>query len=115
MWFPLYACACIVNLLNWRISSKEAIKHIAKVAVWLGLLLFIKVVIEDFVSKIAGFWSLDMTERVVREKTGSALVIISMVLHLMALSEPKQRKKKKINARIVEYGETSSSLPFPSH
>lgn len=77
--------------------------------------MFIKVVIEDFVSKIAGFWSLDMTERVVREKTGSALVIISMVLHLMALSEPKQRKKKKINARIVEYGETSSSLPFPSH
>ena len=66
-WFPLYACACVVNLLNWRISPKGAIKHIAKVALLLGVFLFIKVVIEDFVSKIAGFWSLDLTERVVRE------------------------------------------------
>ncbi|XWS29339.1 hypothetical protein CRYUN_Cryun24cG0020600 [Craigia yunnanensis] len=69
--------------------------------------MFIKVVMEDFESKIAGFLSLDLTERVVREKTGSALVIISMILHFMTLSEPtdlEQRKKKKIG-RVVEYGE----------
>ncbi|XVF59550.1 hypothetical protein PTKIN_Ptkin07bG0285000 [Pterospermum kingtungense] len=112
-WFPLYACACVVNLLNWRISSKRTIKHIAKVALWLGVVLFVKVVVEDFVSKIAGFWSLDMSERVVREKTGSALVIISMILHLMTL---KQGKKKKIG-RVVEYGMAilvafSYGLPF---
>ncbi|XVF17801.1 hypothetical protein REPUB_Repub10bG0155400 [Reevesia pubescens] len=104
-WFPLYACACVVNSLNWRISPKVGpIKHIAKVAMLLGVFLFIKVVIEDFVRKIAGFWSLDLTERVIREKTGSALVI-SMILHLMTLSEPrgfKQIKKQKIG-KVVEY------------
>ncbi|KAE8693294.1 sequence-specific DNA binding transcription factor, zinc ion binding isoform 1 [Hibiscus syriacus] len=48
-WFPLYSCACIVNLLNWRISPKGSIKHIAKVALCLGVVLFLKVVVEDFV------------------------------------------------------------------
>ncbi|KAK8716713.1 hypothetical protein V6N13_044017 [Hibiscus sabdariffa] len=41
-WFPLYACACIVNLLNWRISPKGSIKHIAEVVLCLGVFLFIK-------------------------------------------------------------------------
>ncbi|XP_039012469.1 uncharacterized protein LOC120141742 isoform X2 [Hibiscus syriacus] len=41
-WFPLYSCACIVNLLNWRISPKGSIKHIAKVALCLGVVLFLK-------------------------------------------------------------------------
>ncbi|KAK9012184.1 hypothetical protein V6N11_040253 [Hibiscus sabdariffa] len=50
-WFPLYACACIVNLLNWRISPKGSIKHIAEVVLCLGVFLFIKVVVEDFVTK----------------------------------------------------------------
>ncbi|XVE87240.1 hypothetical protein DITRI_Ditri18aG0100400 [Diplodiscus trichospermus] len=105
-WFPLYACACVVNLLNWRISQKAvAIKNTAKVALWLGVFLFMKVVMEDFGSKIAGFWSLDLTERVVREKTGSAMVIISMILHLLTLKDLEKRKKKTIG-RVVEYGET---------
>ncbi|KAB1669120.1 hypothetical protein ERO13_D04G023600v2 [Gossypium hirsutum] len=106
-WFPLYACACIVNLLNWRISAKGYIKHVAKVALCLGVLLFIKVVVEGYVRKIAGFWSLDLAERVVREKTGSLLVIFSMVLHLVCLSEAvdlKQRKTRKIVGRgVVAY------------
>ncbi|XP_057500096.1 uncharacterized protein LOC130784282 isoform X2 [Actinidia eriantha] len=37
---------------------------------------------------IAGFWSLDMRERVVREKFGSGLVISSMFLQLQASSIP---------------------------
>ncbi|XP_017983217.1 PREDICTED: uncharacterized protein LOC18611012 [Theobroma cacao] len=119
-WFPLYACACVVNLVNWRNSSKGAIRHIAKVALFLAVFLFVKVVIEDSLTKIAGFWSLDLTERVVREKTGSALVIISMILHLKAISDPtdlKQRKKKNKIGRLVEYGMAfvvafSYGLPF---
>ncbi|KAK8673186.1 hypothetical protein V6N13_111535 [Hibiscus sabdariffa] len=118
-WFPLYACACMVNLLNWRISPKGSIKHIAEVELCLGVFLFIKVVVEDFVSKMAGFWSLDLTERVVREKTGSLLVIISMILHLITLSEPmnhKPRKKREVG-KAVAYGMASLvgfsyGLPF---
>ncbi|KHG25970.1 hypothetical protein F383_06641 [Gossypium arboreum] len=120
-WFSLYACACIVNLLNWRTSAKGYIKHVAQVALCLGVLLFIKVVVEGYVRKIAGLWSLDLAERVVREKTGSLLAIISMVLHLVCLSEPvdvKQRKKRKIVGRgVVAYGMAglvafSYGLPF---
>ncbi|XP_039012468.1 uncharacterized protein LOC120141742 isoform X1 [Hibiscus syriacus] len=118
-WFPLYSCACIVNLLNWRISPKGSIKHIAKVALCLGVVLFLKVVVEDFVSMIAGFWSLDLTQRVVREKTGSLLVIISMILHLLSLSEPNDHKpgKKREDGKAVAYGMASLvgfsyGLPF---
>ncbi|KAJ9177172.1 hypothetical protein P3X46_012413 [Hevea brasiliensis] len=121
-WFPLYACACVVNMLNWAISSKTFIRKIAEVTVWLGIFLFLKVVVEDFVSETAGFWSLDLSERVVREKTGSGLVIISFILQLQASSHLKysksrnQRKKKEF-PRCVEYGMAilvcfSFGLPF---
>ncbi|KAI5581626.1 hypothetical protein BDE02_07G030400 [Populus trichocarpa] len=68
----------------------------------------------------AGFWSLDVSERVVREKTGSGLVLISMILHLEASSEPKHSKmprKRREFPRSVEYGMASLvifslGLPF---
>ncbi|MBA0750357.1 hypothetical protein Gogos_001771, partial [Gossypium gossypioides] len=78
-------------------------------------------VVEGYVRKIAGFWSLDLAERVVREKTGSLLVILSMVLHLVCLSEAvdlKQRKTRKMVGRgVVAYGMAglvafSYGLPF---
>ncbi|KAI5581629.1 hypothetical protein BDE02_07G030400 [Populus trichocarpa] len=70
--------------------------------------------------KSAGFWSLDVSERVVREKTGSGLVLISMILHLEASSEPKHSKmprKRREFPRSVEYGMASLvifslGLPF---
>uniref|UniRef100_A0A5B7BS30 Transmembrane protein n=1 Tax=Davidia involucrata TaxID=16924 RepID=A0A5B7BS30_DAVIN len=93
-WFPLYATACVVNLVN-GVSIYKIIRPIAKLALWLGVLLFIKVVIEDFVDGIAGFWSSDMRERVVREKFGSGLVVISMFLQLEALSTPNHPTKEK--------------------
>lgn len=71
--------------------------------------MFIKVVVEDVVSGIAGFCSLDLTERVVREKIGSGLVIISMILHLKASSlvQPRLPKHRKMNerfARLIDIG-----------
>lgn len=64
---------------------------------------------EDFVNETAGFWSLDLSERVVREKTGSGLVIFSLILQLQALSKLENSKsgnqrKKKVFPRFVEYG-----------
>ncbi|GLU13668.1 hypothetical protein SLE2022_302880 [Rubroshorea leprosula] len=82
------------------------IQHLAKGTLWLGIFLFIKVVVEDHLSGIAGFLSLDLTERVVREKIGSGLVITSMILHLIATSEPldpKQRKENRVS-KYVGYG-----------
>ncbi|CAK7339487.1 unnamed protein product [Dovyalis caffra] len=118
-WFPLYACACVVNLLNWAISN-TTIRQIAKVTLWFGIFMFLKVFIEDFVSGTVGFWSLDLSERVVREKTGSGLVVISMILHLEASSEPKHPmipRKRREFPRFVEYGMAilvifSFGLPF---
>ncbi|XP_050363148.1 uncharacterized protein LOC126782038 [Argentina anserina] len=98
-WFPLYAVACVVNLVNWAISSKR-IKQFAEAALWLGMFLFIKVVAENGTS---GFWSVDLSERVIREKIGSGLVIISMVLQLMASLSPPEAPTQKM-PRYVEYG-----------
>ncbi|XP_048233394.1 uncharacterized protein LOC8260590 [Ricinus communis] len=121
-WFPLYACASLVNLVNWAISSKTIVRQIAKVTILLGIFLFLKVVIEGFVSGKTGFWSLDLSERVAREKTGSGLVIISLILHLEASSEPKQSSSRKDGNKkgfptCVEYGMAilvtfSFGLPF---
>ncbi|XP_028764006.1 uncharacterized protein LOC114722210 [Neltuma alba] len=88
-WFPLYSCACIVNLTNSIISAKLT-RQIAKLALWLGMFLFVKVVVEDLVNGISGFLSMDLSERVVREKTGSLLVIISMILQLQQSSAPNE-------------------------
>ncbi|XP_052480501.1 uncharacterized protein LOC105787574 isoform X2 [Gossypium raimondii] len=109
----LFTCCSLLMAIMFGLSSSVQlndpgyIKHVAQVALCLGVLLFIKVVVEGYVRKIAGLWSLDLAERVVREKTGSLLAIISMVLHLVCLSEPvdvKPRKKRKIVGRgVVAY------------
>ncbi|KAF9620210.1 hypothetical protein IFM89_010945 [Coptis chinensis] len=81
LWFPLYTTASLVNLLR-NTSTSRTVKQTAKLAFWLGTFLFLKVVIEDYVDELAGFGSLNLEERVVREKVGSGLVMISMLLHL---------------------------------
>ncbi|KZV53181.1 hypothetical protein F511_29911 [Dorcoceras hygrometricum] len=77
-WIPLYTSACVVNL----VEMNSRIRKLAKIAFWLGAFLFVKVVMEDCLNGIVGIWSLDMRERVVREKFGSGLVICSMFLQL---------------------------------
>lgn len=92
--------------MNWAISSK-AIKHVAEGALWLGIFLFIRVIAEStLVDGVSGFWSLDLSERVIREKIGSGLVIISMILQLTAssLEAPPHKQQSKF-PRYVEYGE----------
>lgn len=94
-------------MVNWKLSSTIVSTYTAKFALWLGIVLFVKVVIEDFVKGVAGFCSLDLTERVVREKIGSGLVVISMILHLKSSSlqtDPKDRKKKQ----FIDFGELLS-------
>lgn len=110
--------ACGVNLINGMGAfSSKPINTIAKVALWLGVALFFKVVVEDFVYGIAGFWSFDLKERVVREKFGSGLVVNSMYLQLKDASVQKdrvKRKEKKGRTKCVESGESIVLLPFAS-
>ncbi|XP_015890190.3 uncharacterized protein LOC107424829 [Ziziphus jujuba] len=107
-WFPLYAGAFVVNLLNWIIPS-STISHVAAISLWLGIYLFIKVVVEDFMNSISGFWSLDLSERVIREKVGSGLVVLSMILHLITSSSPRvfmHRINNKFPTKYVEFGKS---------
>lgn len=98
-WFPLYSCACLINLISCIITTKLN-KLIARVTLWIGIILCSKVVVEDYVYEIAGFWSLDLSERFVREKVGSILVVISIILQMEAASDVQ-----KDISNVVKYGE----------
>ncbi|TQD72799.1 hypothetical protein C1H46_041672 [Malus baccata] len=113
-WFPLYFGACFVNLVIWAVSSK-AIKQVAEAALWLGIFLFIKVTAESASLKGAsGFLSLDLSERVIREKVGSGLVIISMLLQLAASksSLAKALLQQSYYPTYVKYGKTHLPASF---
>ncbi|XP_027151741.1 uncharacterized protein LOC113751798 isoform X1 [Coffea eugenioides] len=106
-WFPLYACGCIVNLVNGLSKfPKMRLRIVAKFSLSLGIFLFIKPSIEDLGNGTgAGLWSLDMRERVVREKLGSGLVVASMFLNLQLPSSrhlPKGQETKV--AKLTEHG-----------
>ncbi|CAK9320332.1 unnamed protein product [Citrullus colocynthis] len=109
LWVPLYGCACAVNLLKWDVFL-EAMNQVGKATMGLGICMWMKVVAEDYMNGIAGFLSLDLSERVVREKTGSGLVVCSMILHLIAASSsssPKihrTSKSKREFPRYLTYG-----------
>lgn len=93
-------------MVIWAVSSK-AIKQVAEAALWLGIFLFIKVTAESASLKGAsGFLSLDLSERVIREKVGSGLVIISMFLQLAASksSPAKALPQQSYYPTYVKYG-----------
>ncbi|EXB22551.1 hypothetical protein L484_002905 [Morus notabilis] len=71
------------------VMLRYSFQNLAEVTLFLGNFLFIKVVVEDFRNGISGFWSLNLIERVTREKIGSGLVIISMALQLLISNSPQ--------------------------
>ncbi|KAK4426324.1 hypothetical protein Salat_1400900 [Sesamum alatum] len=93
-WIPLYVTASLVNLLNWAKPDSRTTKT-GGFAFCLGVFLFVKVSIEASVHE---FWSLDMRERVVREKFGSGLVVVSMFLYLDSSSTSDHP------TRLAKYG-----------
>ncbi|KAK3015346.1 hypothetical protein RJ639_005618 [Escallonia herrerae] len=102
LWLPLYATACVVNLVNGFFTYKIN-QQVVNFALWLGVVLFTKVLLEDMVHGMAGFWSLDMRERVVREKFGSGLVISCMFLQSKA-SKHSLGRKDEIVASSIQRG-----------
>ncbi|KAJ0233339.1 Uncharacterized protein HA466_0283060 [Hirschfeldia incana] len=112
LWFPLYALASAVNLINsLRICKSRRIRQLTRTALGLGLFLLVKVVTEDVITERVGILSLDLTHRVVREKIGSGLVIASMVLQLQvaSCSKPKVKSVDFGMAATVIFG---YGLPF---
>ncbi|XP_057529643.1 uncharacterized protein LOC130808190 [Amaranthus tricolor] len=105
-WIPMYSCAAYVNLK--RTLSFVAPKRITAagiVALWLGMFLLIKVLLEDFFGDMIGIWSLDMRHRLVREKIGSGLVIWSMILQLSVEQDPTKWNSMEIGL-LIEFGMT---------
>ncbi|XP_058081224.1 uncharacterized protein LOC131229316 [Magnolia sinica] len=104
-WFPLYASAAAVNLLHTKSTSKTS-NQIAKLGFGFGMFLFLKVLVEGYVNGSAGFLCLNMNERVVREKMGSGLVVISMFLQLRAsrISKGHMKRKGEEVGKYVEWG-----------
>ncbi|XP_057416490.1 uncharacterized protein LOC130711057 [Lotus japonicus] len=105
-WFPLYSCASLINITNCIMITTKLNRLIAKTALWIGILLYLKVVVEDFVYGIAGFWSLDLSKRVVREKIGSVLVVLSTFLQMEASkfqNDPQKNREKDVSS-IVKHG-----------
>lgn len=98
-----------MNLLKWDVFL-EAMNQVGKATMGLGICMWMKVVAEDYMNGIAGFLSLDLSERVVREKTGSGLVVCSMILHLIAASSSsslkihRTSKSKREFPRYLTYG-----------
>ncbi|KAL0380927.1 UNVERIFIED_CONTAM: hypothetical protein Sangu_0157000 [Sesamum angustifolium] len=99
-WIPLYVTASAVNLVNWEKPPDSRTRKTGRFAFWLGVLLFVKVSIEGFVDGRDGFWSLDMRDRVVREKFGSGLVVISMFLYL----DTSSNSDHPTRLRLAKYG-----------
>ncbi|CAD5173319.1 unnamed protein product [Musa acuminata subsp. malaccensis] len=104
-WFPLYAFAFGINLLHCGFTS-NTLSRSAMSILCAGILLLVKVIVEGYVEGVAGLWSLNMRERVVREKLGSGLVVMSMFLHLKASHASKEAKKGRgeLAARSAESG-----------
>ncbi|KAK3000519.1 hypothetical protein RJ639_020803 [Escallonia herrerae] len=110
LWLPLYATACVVNLVNGFFSHKIN-QQVVNFALWLGVVLFTKVLLEDMVHGMAGFWSLDMRERVVREKFGSGLVISCMFLQSKASKQSLGRKDERV-ASSIQRGKKAKGSRF---
>lgn len=109
-WFPLYVLAAAINLLRlnfrWRAIAQSAMLVLCG-----GISLLIKVLVEAHLYGLCGFWSMDMRERVVREKIGSGLVAISMLCILItaAASQEPLRERKAQDRNYVASGKC---IPF---
>ncbi|XP_020104288.1 uncharacterized protein LOC109721224 isoform X2 [Ananas comosus] len=94
-WLPLYAVASAVNLSQALSFQSKVLAQVSEFALWGGVFLLLKVVCEAcHVDGVGGLWSMDMRERVVREKIGSGLVVISMILYLKATSHASKVPKR---------------------
>ncbi|XP_042390702.1 uncharacterized protein LOC121981955 [Zingiber officinale] len=104
LWLPFYASASFVDLLYVGFAASRRLRQAASLVLWGGVLLLVKVVVEDYVDGCSGLLSLDMRERVVREKLGSGLVVLSMSLQLKVSSNEGEVEERQSSARLAQSG-----------
>ncbi|XP_042395383.1 uncharacterized protein LOC121985800 [Zingiber officinale] len=104
LWLPFYAFASIVDLLYVGFAASRRLRQVASLVLWGGVLLLVKVVVEDYVDGCSGLLSLDMRERVVRETLGSGLVVLSMSLQLKVSSNEGEVEERQSSARLAQSG-----------
>ncbi|XP_074564117.1 uncharacterized protein LOC141820659 [Curcuma longa] len=105
LWLPFYAFASGVDLLYVGFAASRRLRQVASLVLCGGVLLLVKVVVEDYVGGGGcGLLSLDMRERVVREKLGSGLVVLSMSLQLKVSSDEGKVEERQSSARLAESG-----------
>jgi len=106
LWLPLYSLASAVNMMAVvNMNRARWSRDIVDITFWLGLTLFVKVVLEACLwetnaLKWREFLSLDMERKLVREKLGSGQVIISMWLHSKA-SLSSQNVRSRIELGMI--------------
>ncbi|KAH7352617.1 hypothetical protein KP509_19G054300 [Ceratopteris richardii] len=88
-WFPFYSSASLISLIHGTEKARYPLWSILNLC--FGLLLLIKVIIEA--APMTAILSLDMNERVVREKCGSFLVISTMGLQIQSMLNGKERER----------------------
>ncbi|XP_074294332.1 uncharacterized protein LOC141622172 [Silene latifolia] len=109
-WIPLYAGAAYVNLMNLiGTSSSKITTNVGSIILASGEFLASKVILEHYSgeSVSVGILSMNMKERVVREKIGSVLVILCMILQVSAGTEFNKDPAKKMRldvASSTKYG-----------
>ncbi|KAH9613752.1 hypothetical protein KSS87_017199, partial [Heliosperma pusillum] len=104
LWIPVYAGAAFVNLMNLIGSGSSKITtNIGTFILGAGECLLSKVILEHFTgeSVSVGILSMNMRERVVREKFGSALVILCMILQVSAGTEFQKDPAKKTKMDVA--------------
>lgn len=74
--------------------------------------MLLKVLAETPKKGLAGFWSMDMRGRVVREKIGSVLVVISMSLQLKAPATSNLQRLRSTGVAILVAFSFGLSLYF---
>ena len=87
-WLPLYASASIVSFMHTLAPKKYPLWTI--LTLLFGILLFFKVIIEAI--EMDALFSMDMQQRIVREKWGSFLVAYAMALQLQSVLNTKTSK-----------------------
>ncbi|KAL2642225.1 hypothetical protein R1flu_009812 [Riccia fluitans] len=94
-WLPLYSLACFVCLANAMARFNAVSRILSHVGIICGSVLLVKVVLQgcyqDRIFRWKNFMSVDMNQKLVREKFGSLLVCVSM----WSCGDTRENKEQK--------------------
>uniref|UniRef100_A0A7C9CRQ0 Uncharacterized protein n=2 Tax=Opuntia streptacantha TaxID=393608 RepID=A0A7C9CRQ0_OPUST len=100
-WILLYASAAYVNLTSCiKQLPLKFVGGMSKLTGFHAQFLLTQVILDDSFHGKAGLWSLDMREKLVREKLGCILVILSVVLQTSAIELFHRDPSRRVNMQV---------------